>query len=97
MAGATAKTWDNQRVMTTALDPNITLLIIATLNAATAWLAYRTHKLTKQVEIATNSMQDALVAATGEAAHAAGKEEGRIAGEVKAANVAEGKLEVGNK
>lgn len=75
------------------LDPNITLFAIAILNLITAWLAYRTHKLTKQVEIATNSMKDALVLATGEAAHAAGKEEGRIAGEAKAATLAEGKLE----
>lgn len=72
------------------MDPNITLLGIAIMNAITAWLAYRTHKLTKQVEIATNSMKDALVKATGEASHAAGREEARAEGEARAADVAKG-------
>ena len=74
------------------IDPNVILLAIAVLNSITALLAYRTHKLTLKVEKATNSMKDALVEATGEAAHAAGKEEGRIAGEQKAATLARGKL-----
>lgn len=74
----------------------------ALMNAFTAWVAWRTHTLSTQtaldvhkVEIATNSMKDALVSATASAAHAAGKEEGRVEGEVKAANVAEGKLQGG--
>ena len=66
------------------------LLTVAALNLITAFMAWRTHQLTRQVELATNSMKDALVKATGEAAHAAGVEQGRLAGEVKAANVAEG-------
>ena len=40
----------------------------------------------------TNSMKDALVKATGIAAHAEGKEEGRQEGEVKAASLAKGQL-----
>jgi hypothetical protein len=39
------------------------LLGIAIFNATSAYLAYRTHALTKQVEVATNSMKDALVKA----------------------------------
>ncbi len=81
------------------LDPNITILVIGAINAFIAWMAYRTqkliadtHLLTKQVEVATNSMKDALVKATGEAAHAAGKDEGRLEGEIKAATLAKGKL-----
>lgn len=81
------------------MDPNLTLLGIAMLNAFTAVMAYlarrdakETKVLAKQVEVATNSMKDALVRTTGEAAHAAGKEEGRIEGEIKAADVAKGRL-----
>lgn len=70
------------------MDPNLTLLSIALLNAFTAFMAWRTHLLTKQVEVATNSMKDALVKATGEASHAAGKEEGRVEAENKAGNAA---------
>ena len=44
------------------------------------------------IEKATNSMKDALVASTGNAAHAAGKEEGRLEGEAKAAVLAQGQL-----
>ncbi len=55
------------------MDNNLTLLVIALLNAFTAYMAYRTHSLTKQVEVATNSMKDALVAATGKSEYARGK------------------------
>ncbi len=70
---------------------NASLLLIAALNAATAFLTWRTHdaigvvKLdvaeTKNnistVEKATNSMKDALVAATAKASQAAGELKGR--------------------
>lgn len=68
-------------------------LLIAALNAFTAWTALRTKLDMHKVEIATNSMKDALVAATATAAHATGREEARIEGEQKAAAVAEGKLQ----
>jgi hypothetical protein len=69
---------------------NIALFFIAIFNAFTAWVTWRTHKTTTEVkkatletqanvaivEKATNSMKDALVAATGQAAHAAGVTEG---------------------
>ena len=52
-------------------DYNIILLmIIAGLNAYTAWQSRRTEKN-------TNSMKDALVAATAKASHAEGKAEGK--------------------
>lgn len=61
----------------------LALVLIAVMNAFTAFMAYRTHvaAVTTQtnvakVEIATNSMKDALVKATGEASHAAGMAEG---------------------
>ena len=80
-------------------DPNLTLLLIAIFNAITAFLAWRTHAAAKEtqanvqkIETATNSMKDALVKATGEASHAAGVEEGRAAGEARAAILAKGKL-----
>ena len=75
------------------IDPNLVLFGIAILNCITAYFAWRTHSLTKQVEVATNSMKDALVKATGEASFKSGKEEGRIEGEAKAAILAEGKLQ----
>ncbi len=59
------------------MDPNLTLLGIAILNCITAFLAWRTHQLTKQVELATNSMKDALVLSTDKAARAEGWEAGR--------------------
>lgn len=65
-------------------DPNlIALALIAVMNAFTAFLAYRTHLATAitqtnvaKIEIATNSMKDALVEATGKASHAEGMAEG---------------------
>lgn len=76
------------------MDPNLVILLIAVLNAFTAFMAWRTHSLTKQVEIATNSMKDALVKATGDAARAEGREEERIAGEAKVADATKGVLSV---
>ncbi len=75
------------------MDNNLTLLVIAILNTFTAFMAWRTHILTKQVEIASNSMKDALVKATGEASHAAGLAEGKASNERKAATFAEGVLQ----
>ncbi len=78
------------------MDPNMTLLVIALLNAITAFLAYKTQQDSKQtrVDVAavrheTNSMKDALV----KASHAAGMQEERVAGEQKAAALAEGVLQ----
>ena len=59
------------------------LLAIAMLNAFTAWMAWNSRKNIEKIEIATNSMKDALVAATDKAAHAAGREEGRAEGRLK--------------
>ncbi len=81
------------------IDPNLTLLVIALCNLVTAVLTWRSHRAVKEtqvnvqkIETATNSMKDALVARTGEAAHAAGLEEGRAAGAVTAATLARGQL-----
>ena len=81
------------------VDPNITLLLIAIFQAATAFLTWRTHSATKDtqmnvavIEKATNSMKDRLVEATGKASRAEGKEEGLAIGEAKAATLAEGQL-----
>ncbi len=59
---------------------NLVLLFIAAMNVVTAFLSWRTHQLTQKVEVATNSMKDALVKATGEASHAAGMVEGLAQG-----------------
>lgn len=83
------------------IDPNWTLLAIAAFNLATgvlAWDARREVKATKTIaqatqeialktEINTNSLTTRLVAASSEAAHAAGKEEGRAVEEQRAANL----------
>jgi hypothetical protein len=82
------------------LDLNtLSLLGIAIFNAITGFLAWRIHLMTvitkrnvEVIEVATNSMKDALVAATGKAERAAGAEEERMRGEAKAAALAEGKL-----
>lgn len=60
------------------MESNLILLGIAALNAWSAYMAYKTHSLTKQVEVATNSMKDALVTATAKAEHASGFEAGRL-------------------
>lgn len=57
----------------------LALLTIAALNAYTAWLAYRTKQDMHKVEIATNSMKDALVASTAKASHAEGMADQRAA------------------
>lgn len=80
------------------LDPNTLLLFgIAVMNALGAYFAWKgknaaieTKEIALKTEINTNSMKDALVAATREAAHAAGADEQRAAGEAKAAILAQG-------
>lgn len=59
-------------------------LVIAALNAFTAWMAWNTRVSQKEssgdikkIEVATNSMKDALVKATGDAALLTGIEQGR--------------------
>jgi hypothetical protein len=68
--------------------------IPAVIAAVLAWKAHAavvaTQANVSKVEVATNSMKDALVAATKAAAHAEGLEEGRLAGAAKAATLAEG-------
>lgn len=83
------------------LDPNTLLLFgIALLNAMTAFFAWRGQKaavdtkaIALKTEINTNSMKDALVKATREAAHAAGADEQRVIGERRAATLALGALQ----
>ena len=73
----------------------LVLLGIALLQAFTAIVAYLTNRTARaaaaniqKVEVATNSMKDALVAATGKAADAMGFERGRLQGELTAERVA---------
>lgn len=54
------------------------LIALAFINLVSAFLTYRTHQLTQKVEIATNSMKDALVKSTGDARFSEGKEQGRL-------------------
>ena len=68
--------------MTIHIDYNlIILLLIAAMNAYTAYKTNKTEKNMAIVEKATNSMKDALVASTAKASlaegHAAGLEQGR--------------------
>lgn len=73
-----------------SIEPNtLALLGIAALQCITAVLAFWTHNVAKETksislktEQNTNSMKDALVKATGEAAHAAGVEQARAAAAV---------------
>lgn len=67
---------------------NLILLGIAALNCLGVYLAYRTKQDMMKVEIATNSMKDALVKSTAEASFAAGSTEARKEGEHKAAELA---------
>ena len=85
----------------------IGLLFIALFNVITAIIAWQSKRVSEanglklqktqdnvtKIEIATNSMKDALVKATGEAAHAAGIVEGVAKAESKASDVAIGKLQ----
>ena len=63
------------------------LLAIAALNFFTAITTLLAHQLIQKVEIATNSMKDALVLATGEARHGQGVAEGRAEGKVERADL----------
>jgi hypothetical protein len=54
-----------------------------------ALISWRNGRGINDIKVATDGMQTKLEMA----AHAAGKEEGRVAGEAKAAVLAEGKLE----
>jgi hypothetical protein len=73
------------------LDINtIVLMIVAAMNLYGVIIAKRTNTNMAIVEKATNSMKDALVAATANASHAAGKEEGLAQGAATAATLAQG-------
>lgn len=82
-------------------DLNTAMLFgIALSNAAGLYFSWRaksiavtTSETVAVLEKNTNSIKDALVAKTGEAAHAAGREEMRIEGEAKAATLAMGLIE----
>jgi hypothetical protein len=79
------------------LDLNtVALLVIAGLNVLTAIVTWRTNltaketrQIAQQTEHNTNSLSEQLVAATGKAAYAAGREEMRGEAEDKAAAVAQ--------
>lgn len=84
------------------MDPGSLALLVGLLAnaAAVAFVGLRSSRgLTEiklnveKIELATNSMKDALVKATGEAAHAAGLKEGQDAGEEKAATLLEGQTQ----
>jgi len=67
------------------IDLNMLVLLgIAVMNAYTAYAVNKTHNLALKTELNTNSMKDALVKATGIAAHAEGREEGRLQSEADA-------------
>jgi len=67
------------------------LLAIAVLNAYTAWAALQTRSDIRTLEKNTNSIKDALVKATGDAAHGAGLEQGRAEGKMSANELAAAK------
>lgn len=80
------------------IDPNIAALLgIAIINAIISWRTHASIKVTQadvlRVEKATNSMKDALVARTAEAAEAKGRDDERAVGEAKAAVLAQGILD----
>lgn len=87
-----------------SIDPNTLIwLLIAIIQIApvtiaaifsirTHAVAKRTEILSQKVEVATNSMQDALVQAAKESSLAEGRELGRAEGALKAAALAEGRL-----
>jgi hypothetical protein len=61
------------------MDGNtIGLIIIAIINIGTAILTAIAHKDIRKIEVATNSMKDALVVSTAKASKAEGKEEQRL-------------------
>lgn len=80
---------------------NLVLLGIGVIAAFNAWQSTKTQKISQEAleisrktEINTNSMKDALVAATKLASHAEGLAEGRVEGKAFAAEVALNKLTV---
>lgn len=91
-------------VLTVELLNTLMLLAIAALNAWVAWMAYRTKQdaaatkvavvatqvAVEKTEVNTNHMREQLVTATGEAAHAAGRQEMRQEAEATAATLAKG-------
>ena len=77
-------------LMESDLFASLLLLSVTTLNSVTAFFSWRSMRYSEgaaaniqKVELATNSMKDALVAATKEAAFGAGREEGRAEHAVK--------------
>jgi hypothetical protein len=71
----------------------IVLLVVAGMNLYTVITARQTNKNMALVEKATNSMKDALVAATARASHAEGMKDARHEDAITASNVAIGRLE----
>ncbi len=65
----------------TNLDLNlVVILLIAVMNAYTAWMSHRTDKNMKLLEKNTNSIKDALVASTAKASLAEGTAAGLAQG-----------------
>lgn len=71
-------------------------IVIAGLNAYTAWMTNETRNLARKTEVNTNSMREQLVAATKIASHAEGVEAGRAEGVTERAVLTE-KLDQANK
>ena len=67
----------------------IGLIIVAIINAYTAYVSTKTRAIAQKTETNTNSMKDQLMAATAISSHAEGREEGRAEGERKAAILAQ--------
>jgi hypothetical protein len=70
-------------------------IVVARMNIAVANTKLKvdsTARDVRTIEIATNNMKDALVAATAKASDSEGFERGRLEGEVAAANLAKGRL-----
>ncbi len=64
------------------------LLIIALINLVAGYLTFRAHQAIMVVERATNSMKDALVAATAKASYAEGHDASQLVGTDRATELA---------
>jgi hypothetical protein len=74
------------------MDPVYLSIVNSVMLLMVAVITYNTNKITKQTEINTNSMKDALVASTKLASHAEGLAQGQAEGKALAAEIALSKV-----
>jgi len=70
-------------------EDHMVIILIALINAISAFFSFRAHQLSQKIEVSMNSMKDKLVQTTADASFAAGEAKARLIAETKAEKLLE--------